>query len=429
MRGWSKNRLGLWSLGILVGIAILLVFTAKWLRTDQPLTDTAKKFIQPDLIYRANVQQHSYFYLLGIAAKDEVHPQALGRYRYHREWANYIQDQNAAENLQIDSGLNRQLSRAGFSEQEKELLENLQMRLANSAEQFSALVVEHKKLLHALLERERIPLQRFSDLLEHQDYISLVIPPQAGGPDYRYIQNLQLLKLVHIQLNSGSKVQDYAQQFHQVLDFSRNRLSLVEKMLLQNWLSQMIDLIRIEQKNESNPVMLNNLDSDQLGLKASLQNELMGHYLLTQYLAHASEISPVQLKWLYLPNTTFNAIAAQYEVYWMLSETPYVELQERFTTSEPSSLSKWRLKNAIGHVLAQVSKPNFEKYIVMNHVLNNKIMTFNAVNSGSIEIELLNQNAAGRRYFQQEGKLCIALPFSQQKLSELNLKQDSCVKI
>src|SRR5690606_41932751 len=75
-------------------------------------------------------------------------------------------------------------------------------------------------------------------------------------PDYRYIQNLQLLKLVHIQLNSGSKVQDYAQQFHQVLDFSRNRLSLVEKMLLQNWLSQMIDLIRIEQKNESNPVKM-----------------------------------------------------------------------------------------------------------------------------------------------------------------------------
>lgn len=90
----------------------------------------------------------------------------------------------------------------------------------------------------------------------------------------------------------------------------------------------------------------------------------------------------------------------------MLSETPYIELQERLTTSEPSSLSKWRLKNAIGHVLAQVSKPNFEKYIVMNHVLNNKIMTFNAVNSGSIEIELLNQNAAGRRYFQQDGKLC-----------------------
>ena len=82
-------------------------------------------------------------------------------------------------------------------------------------------MVEQKKSLQALLERERIPLQRFSDLLGRKDYMSLVIPSQASGPDYSYIRNLQLLKLVQIQLDSTSNlVQPYAQQFHQVLEFT-----------------------------------------------------------------------------------------------------------------------------------------------------------------------------------------------------------------
>ena len=353
----------------------------------------------------------------------------LGRYRYHREWANYIRDQKADEYREIDSGLNRQLSRDGFSEGEIELMKNLQMSLEDSPEQFSALVVEQKKSLQALLERERIPLQRFSDLLRRKDYTSLVIPPQASGPDYIYIRNLQLLKLVQIQLDPNSRMQLYVQQFHQALEFTHNRLSLVEKMLMQNWLSQMIDLIRTEQKNEKNPIQLKHLDSDQLGLKPSLQNELMGNYLLTQYLPHSPEVRSVKIEWLYLPNKTFNAIATQYEVYWKLSEIPYAELKQQFSAIEHQSRSKWHLKNAIGHILSQVGTPNFEKYLLMNHILNNKILSFNALSSESLDLEVLNQNPEGRRYFQKAGKLCIELPFPKHKLSELNLKQDSCVEI
>src|SRR5690606_38276889 len=349
MLGKIKWRLGWRSAAIVAGVIILLL-TAKWMRTDEPLSDTAKQFIQPDLIYRAKIQQHPYFYLLGIDAKDKVHPHVLGRYRYHREWANYIRDQHAGEYHNIDSGLSKKLTREGFSEDEIELMKNLQLSLNDSPKQFSILVAEHKKSLHVLLERERIPLQRFSDLLGRKDYISLVIPPQATGPDYSYIRNLQLLKLVQIQLDSaGNLVQPYAQQFHQVLEFTHNRISLIEKMLMQNWLIQIIDLIRLEQRNENHPILLKSLDLDQLGLKTSLQNELMGGYLLTQYLPYSPEVNAVQLEWLYLPNKTFNVIAAQYEAYWELSETPYTELEERFSVVEHPSPSKWHLKNALGH--------------------------------------------------------------------------------
>jgi hypothetical protein len=155
----------------------------------------------------------------------------------------------------------------------------------------------------------------------------------------------------------------------------------------------------------------------------------MGSYLLTQYLPHSAEVSSVQVEWLYLPNKTFNAIASQYERYWMLSEVPYDELKQQFSVMKPVSLSKWRLKNAIGHILSHVSTPNFEKYLLMNHILNNKILVFNTLSYGVPDLEVLNQNPEGRRYFQQEGKLCIELPFPEHKLPELNLKQDSCVEI
>ncbi len=427
----GQTRWRIWGVaGIVVGIIILLLLTAKWMRTDEPLSDTAKKFMQPDLIYRAKTQQHPYFYLLGIDAKDEINPHALGRYRYHREWANYIRDQNADEYYKLDSGLSKKLTREGFSEDEIELIKNLQLSLNNSPKQFSILVVEQKKSLQALLERERIPLQRFSDLLGRKDYMSLVIPSQASGPDYSYIRNLQLLKLVQIQLDSTSNlVQPYAQQFHQVLEFTHNCISLIEKMLLQNWLSQMIDLIRLEQKNENHPILLKSLDLDQLGLKTSLQNELMGSYLLTQYLPYSPEVNAVRLEWLYLPNKTFNAIATQYEVYWRLSEAPYTELEQRFSAIEHPSLPKWRLKNTLGHILSQVSTSNFEKYLLMNHILNNKILAFNALSNRVLDLDVLNQTSDGRRYFKKEGKLCIELPFPKHKLPELKLKQDSCVQI
>lgn len=419
----------LWLILFVFFVVVLAVLTAKWMRTDEPLTDVAIKFIQPDLIYNAKIQQHSYFYLLGIDAKDDVNPDAMGRYRYHREWAGYIQEHNKDQYREIVPELSKKLTREGFSEEETELIKKLQTSLVQSAEQFSILVVDHKKMLQVLIEREHIPLQRLSHLLERKDYISLVMPLQANGPDYAYIRNLQLLKLVQIQLEGSLKMQMYVQQFHQVLDFSQNGLSLSEKMLMQNWLSQMIDLIRLEQKNVKSLIMLKHLDSDQLGLKVSLQNELMGSFLLTRYLASSSDVSAVQLKWLYLPNKTFNAIAAQYEVYWRLSEIPYAELKQQFAMIEYPSVSKWHLKNAVGHILSQVGKPHFEKYLLMNHVLNNKIFSFNAVSHGILDIDVLNENPDRRRYFKKEGKLCVELPFPKHKLTELNLKQDSCVEI
>lgn len=42
----GQTRWRIWGVaGIVVGIIILLLLTAKWMRTDEPLSDTAKKFM------------------------------------------------------------------------------------------------------------------------------------------------------------------------------------------------------------------------------------------------------------------------------------------------------------------------------------------------------------------------------------------------
>ena len=65
----------------------------------------------------------------------------------------------------------------------------------------------------------------------------------------------------------------------------------------------------------------------------------------------------------------------------------------------------------------------------MTQVLNNKILAFNALNTGELDIAQLNRNAEGRRYFEKQGKLCVEIPYPGNEIAALNLKIDSCVKI
>jgi hypothetical protein len=240
---------------------------------------------------------------------------------------------------------------------------------------------------------------------------------------------LQILTLANIELNAADQLSEYRAQFQQAHDFTQNRLSLIEKMLMQNWMSQMIDQIRREQQRIQAKTNLLALSPEQLSLQASLENELAAQYLVTQYLAQFYAADGKKMSWVYLPNKTFNAIAEQNALYWSFSAVPYTELEQKLGAIEHPVKSKWRLKNSVGHILSQVSAPNFERYMVMTQVLNNKILAFNAVNQGYRSMAELNDPAEGRRYFEKAGKLCIEPPYPKEKIAGLQLKTDSCVDI
>lgn len=424
-----KHKLWAGLSAFFIVICLLIAATAKWMITDEPLSASSKKHLKTDLLYHPDTEQHPYFAFLGVNAKDQVDADVLGRYRYHQEWANYIQNKNALQQPEIDQGLNQNLTRADLSDAEKQLLHQLQQDLNQASDEFEHRILGNKTVLQKLIKREAIPLKRLSGLLQQNQYVSLVLPLQAASPNYSYIRHLQILTLANIELNAADQLSEYRAQFQQAHDFTQNRLSLIEKMLMQNWMSQMIDQIRREQLRMKVKTNLKALSSEQLSLHASLENELATQYLVTQYLAPFYVADGKNMSWVYLPNKTFNAIAEQNAVYWSFSAVPYTELEQKLGAIEHPVKSKWRLKNSVGHILSQVSEPNYERYMVMTQALNNKIFAFNALNTGELDIAQLNQNAEGRQYFEKQGKLCVEIPYPENEIAALNLKIDSCVKI
>lgn len=254
--------------------------------------------------------------------------------------------------------------------------------------------------------------------------------PIAASPNYKYLYQLQILTLAEIELNSVDKLHDYKVLFDRALHFTQNRLSVIEKMLTQKLLNQLIEQMREEQLRTSKSLMLQTLNTEQLSIQSSLQNEATTQYLVLQYLSLSYRGAEDSGKWTtFLPNMTFNELAERDSIYSELSRVPYHQLKQKMGELQPKENGGWRVKNFVGHTLAQIGGPEFKKHLLMNHILNNKIFAFNALNTGELDITQLNQNTEGRRYFEKQGKLCVEIPYPENEIVALNLKTDSCVKI
>ena len=106
-----------------------------------------------------------------------------------------------------------------------------------------------------------------------------------------------------------------------------------------------------------------------------------------------------------------------------------MELQKRFGQQSMAPQKQWMIKNYYGEMIASIEPPNFEKYLLMTHILNNKILAFNAVNADQLNLATLNRHSEGRHYYMKDAQLCIEVPYPMEKLAQFNLKVDSCVAI
>ena len=418
----------IWNYVLIVAflLGVSLFGFVSWLRQDTVLSTQAREKIRSDLFYDTNLKQHPYFLFLGINARDEIDSNQLGRYRYHREWANFLQDP-MVEVSQIDEGLDASLQREGFDHQDRELLKEFQSVISNQ-KQLDLFLKQHSAQLHQLIQAEKIPLQRLQQLLLQKNYASLLMHPQAIYPNYSYVLDLQRLALVDRLLNQAT-LEGYQRQFQHVHQFTQNRLSVVEKMMMQNWMNQLIDILRMKQRMNAQPMMLESLTQNQLSLVSSLEHELAVQYAYLKQLPSSFPQGERASTWVFLPNRTFNKVAQNYQYYFDLSSLSYSELQKGFAQQGVIKPSQWAVKNYYGEKIAQIQPPSFEKYLVMTHILNNKILSFNAVNAEQLNVAELNRNKEGRYYYIQDAKLCIETPYPMDKISELNLKTDSCVAI
>jgi hypothetical protein len=408
-----------------------LILLIMWLRWDDPLKDNAQKYIRSDLLYQPHLKEHAFFSALGLNAKDDVDAADLGRHRYHTEWGHFLKDMNA-EYTQIDSGLNQQLTRKPLSKEDLDLLKELRSTLIASPNNFSGLVVKHKQRLGELLVQEQVPLQRFQSLMQSKDYVSLVMQPAAMSVDSRYFINLQVLSLVKVELQSEKKFKDYLTQFNYAFNFTNNQLNLIEKMSTVAWLSQIIDLIRVEQTSAKQKITLPTMSPEQLSLNHSLRYEYAGTYITTrQKLSqYEREGYGFMLSLMLLPNKTFNTLADRYDHIWVLSETAYPQLPEKIVNIDFGPFEMYRLKNVMGNIYAQIEMPRYDHYLLKTHIVNNKIYSFNALNDEKFNLKKDVVGAEGRRYVEYENMLCTTPPYPQNRFNDLkDFGINSCVRI
>ncbi|WP_180041066.1 MULTISPECIES: hypothetical protein [unclassified Acinetobacter] len=112
-------------------------------------------------------------------------------------------------------------------------------------------------------------------------------------------------------------------EYHRLQQMLERPNSLVERMLIQNWLARYVRIIRNEQLKTGQVVYLEPLSIRQLSLRSAVQLEAYGVYAVLKQVQQSSGWNTSLMYWLYLPNQTANQLFKQYEEAAQLSELSY----------------------------------------------------------------------------------------------------------
>ncbi|WP_180114324.1 hypothetical protein [Acinetobacter sp. YH12063] len=408
-------------------LAVVVCFCL-WLRWDERIDPRVLKWQQSEISYHSNYTQEPYFNLLGLNAADRFSALNVGRYRYHQDWAFSLLGQEH-QNV-LGQPLNAKLTREKWSEEQTNLVAEFQQLLVDDPKAASAFVVEHHQVLGALIQQEKVPLQRFNTWLQHADqYRSLSMPSNSAYPDFKYLNQLAILYQINIALNKEDKLDAYMAEYHRLQQILERPISLVERMLIQSWLARYVRIIRNEQLKTGQVVYLEPLSASQLSLRSAAQLEAYGVYAVLKQVQQLSDWNTSLMYWLYLPNQTVNQLFKQYEEAAQLSELSYDSFRMQ-AGQKQGQYSSWHIKNYLGNTLSNIEGVPWERYVLAGHILNDRIMIFNLLNQGATDLTQLNQNSHGRRFFKKEGMLCAEVPYPREQFRAHNWNiLDSCVQL
>lgn len=189
-------------------------------------------------------------------------------------------------------------------------------------------------------------------------------------------------------------------------------------------------MIRYQQliEKQGTGIQLDLFDHQQLSTKATLKDTAVMLHLTSSYAMSAlpKNLQPL----IYLPNKTINQIAQDMEVYLKLSELPYLQFKQQLGELKIKKRSEHALKNYMGNMVVQMSHPNYIKFSMNNHLINNEILVFNVLNQGITDIDVLNKNTQGYEFLKIKNKLCIKNPHpNPRSMENKRLSQNSCVKM
>jgi hypothetical protein len=412
---------------VLLSLAILALGSGGlvyWLQQDDELSAQSKALIDADYAFQSDLKQHPFFYVWGMDAKAEVEPETLGRLRYYEQWQQQgkpLSSANKTTPIQI-----QQLQKHPLSAEQKQVLDELNQVLKQTPEQSESFIRQHQSQFIATLATEQFAIQRYLHWLNSTDYVSLLIPVDGALPDYRTLHYLHLLHLVQVSLKPKEESKAALLQYISALqNMQGQKLSMVEKYILQNFMWQSLDLLNLKAQHAS--VYVLPLTQNVLSLRQSMHYEVSQSAQTFQSLAPPKGMSNWQYRLVYLPNRSLNQQVEDIEPYIALSELPYWDFLQQYERLQSEERSKYVLKNSVGNILAQVAVVDWRPYALRSRILDNKIRVFNAVQKQDA-LDELNKNREGYDYYQKEHQLCLKHPFPQENLPD-HLAQDTCMPI
>ena len=411
-----------WLWGVLAILSILVGALAYyWYVSNEALSIQVKKTLREDMLYQPALSQHAYFMLLGMNAGEVDNPVRLGALRYHYDWRKFIKQPNIESNDNATHA-EQNVPIVKLSESEVKMLNALRETYRDHPEKFTQEILSQQKQWLALTSRYSFLIDRFDWWIQQNPYVSLVTPSNSQYPDYGFVLDTFTLSIIEIGLMPRGRLNAYANLFQKLQQFDQQRLSLAEKMLVQHWISVVVDLMRYEQLRSGEFLQLTLPQKDNIGFDAALDYELMEIYSVYQELSSSETGLDDSFTKL------FNRNVALYMPFYKLSHQPYHELKANFLAEE------WKpnLKNLYFVFLKGVDESNvflYEKNILRNHVIQNKIYVFNALNTPNWNVQQLNQNTEGRFYFEKDGMLCIEIPYPKEKIESVKPLPDSCLVI
>ena len=250
-------------------------------------------------------------------------------------------------------------------------------------------------------------------------------------PPYHYLvkgSRVFLLTLIQQeQFNPGSLIE----QLNNHLVLLRAKLAtannLIEKMVYTSMISQHIDFMLYISAldNYKNATKLEKLSISEMNFSPALKREFWWQSSLfkklhgSPYLFGEEGSTPTFIaRILFKQNMSINLAATEFSRIINTSRLSAFEFAQ-YKSAPTKFENNYSLRNIIGNKLVAIARPDYDKYVLRVHELNNKILLFNSLvaNKGEL-VDLVNP------YYQlseqpeiKNGRLCLKSPMDDDSLT------------
>ena len=361
------------------GIATLIAITVGVLQIDDPLNATAQQWIE---LSDANLGKESqaYYFLMGIDAMEGADPLAIGKSRV------------AAANATRSHGRHVDLNKPETPPENRLPLPQGDLYCRPSEANCFNRLTNHPSNLSDELKQYNTLLNRYRRFFSYHDYKTLTKPSiNTEVPDFRYLVKAnKLFQFTILLAIADTREASALNTLNHDMEALRQQLAsadtLIHKIVLVNLLADDIDLW-VELYNGGSiehATAITPLTAEQHSLYLPMIREfavIADTYRTLdkspQFFDKDGHANPWLVRILFKPNMSINEIVSRYFIPYTLSVKTASEFALLNRNANEDTDPGFSLRNYVGSVLNNVSRPDFDKYPAILYDLDCKIKLLN----------------------------------------------------